>query len=102
MVELETWKRLDFGFDRGKDVMQRAAERCSMVSRNGAVVMDSLLMNPTLRPGCSCRTPSSIFPVSFEGSLRVASWNIQSMVCTRALHASARRDPVPSHVDEVE
>lgn len=64
MIELEPRERLDFDLDCGEDVVQGAAERCTMVSQSAARVnwrRGYLLMNPTLRPGCSCKIPSSIF-----------------------------------------
>ena len=38
MVEVESRKRLDFGLDCGKDIVQRAAERYGLVSQIGAYV----------------------------------------------------------------
>ena len=46
MVELKSWKGFDFGLDSREDVVKRAAQRCSTVSKVAAG-KDRLLTHET-------------------------------------------------------
>lgn len=64
VVEMEPRESLDFCLDGCQYFVEGAAESCSESARALDVESIRILMKPTLRPGCSCIFPSSIFLVA--------------------------------------
>ena len=75
VVEMEAWEGLDFCLDGCQYLVQGAAESCGVSVGVRDVETVRILMKPTLRPGCSCILPSSIFVL-----FRVVVYELRNLV----------------------
>ena len=72
---MEPRESLDFCLDGCQYFVEGAAESCSVSARALDAETIRILMKPTLRPGCSCILPSSIFVV-----FKVVVYELQNLV----------------------